>query len=143
MAAARAGEGGFGYDPVFVPDGETRTMAELTRRGEGRDLPSRPRRARARGVAAGMSGRPARVTSARAPRRSRSSRTPCLIALKLVAGVVTGSVAILTEAIHSGIDLIASCIAYFSVRQAEEPADAGTATATRSSRTSPRRPRAC
>ena len=33
--------------------------------------------------------------------------------------------AILTEAIHSGIDLIASCIAYFSVRQAEEPADAG------------------
>ena len=40
----------------------------------------------------------------------------CLIALKVVAGVVTGSVAILTEAIHSGIDLIASCIAYFSVR---------------------------
>ena len=47
-----------------------------------------------------------------------------LIALKLVAGAVTGSVAILTEAIHSAIDLIASCIAYFSVRQAEEPADA-------------------
>ena len=48
-----------------------------------------------------------------------------LIALKLFAGAVTGSVAILTEAIHSGIDLIASFIAYFSVRQAEEPADAG------------------
>ncbi len=48
-----------------------------------------------------------------------------LIALKLVAGAVTGSVAILTEAIHSAIDLIASCIAFFSVRQAEEPADAG------------------
>jgi cation diffusion facilitator family transporter len=48
-----------------------------------------------------------------------------LIVLKLVAGAVTGSVAILTEAIHSAIDLIASCIAYFSVRQAEEPADAG------------------
>ena len=47
-----------------------------------------------------------------------------LIVLKLVAGAVTGSVAILTEAIHSGIDLIASIIAYFSVRQAEEPADA-------------------
>ena len=26
----RRGEGGFGYDPVFVPAGETRTMAELT-----------------------------------------------------------------------------------------------------------------
>jgi cation diffusion facilitator family transporter len=47
-----------------------------------------------------------------------------LILLKLVAGAVTGSVAIITEAIHSGVDLAASLIAYFSVRQAEEPADA-------------------
>jgi cation diffusion facilitator family transporter len=47
-----------------------------------------------------------------------------LIALKIVAGVLTGSVAILTEAMHSGIDLLASFIAYFSVRRAEEPADA-------------------
>jgi cation diffusion facilitator family transporter len=47
-----------------------------------------------------------------------------LILLKLVAGAVTGSVAILTEAIHSAIDLIASIVAYFSVRQAETPADA-------------------
>lgn len=46
-----------------------------------------------------------------------------LIVLKLVAGVVTGSVAIITEAVHSGIDLIASVIAYFSVRKAGEPAD--------------------
>src|SRR3954451_5251975 len=47
-----------------------------------------------------------------------------LIALKIVAGVLTGSVAILTEAMHSAIDLLASCIAWFSVRRAEEPADA-------------------
>ena len=33
--------------------------------------------------------------------------------------------AILTEALHSGIDLLASLIAFFSVRRAEEPADAG------------------
>src|SRR5260221_11217025 len=46
-----------------------------------------------------------------------------LIALKLVAGIVTGSVAILTEAAHSSIDLLASLIAYFSVRKAGEPAD--------------------
>jgi cation diffusion facilitator family transporter len=64
------------------------------------------------------------------PGRSRAAlvsivSNSALIALKLVAGAVTGSVAIVTEAIHSGIDLIASCIAYFSVRQAEEPADAG------------------
>ena len=47
-----------------------------------------------------------------------------LIVLKLIAGVITGSVAIVTEAIHSAVDLVASFIAYFSVRQAEEPADA-------------------
>ena len=47
-----------------------------------------------------------------------------LIILKLVAGAITGSVAIITEAIHSAVDLVASFIAFFSVRQAEEPADA-------------------
>ena len=46
-----------------------------------------------------------------------------LIALKLVAGAITGSVAIITEAVHSGVDLIASVIAYVSVRKAGEPAD--------------------
>ncbi len=46
-----------------------------------------------------------------------------LIALKLAAGAITGSIAIITEAIHSSIDLIASCVAYFSVRKADEPAD--------------------
>jgi XTP/dITP diphosphohydrolase len=30
MAAEGAGTRGFGYDPVFVPDGERRTMAELS-----------------------------------------------------------------------------------------------------------------
>jgi cation diffusion facilitator family transporter len=47
-----------------------------------------------------------------------------LILLKVVAGAVTGSVAIITEAIHSAIDLLASIVAFFSVRQAETPADA-------------------
>jgi XTP/dITP diphosphohydrolase len=30
VAGTPAGSGGFGYDPLFVPDGETRTMAELS-----------------------------------------------------------------------------------------------------------------
>lgn len=47
-----------------------------------------------------------------------------LIALKIVAGIVTGSVAIITEAAHSSIDLLASLIAFFSLRKAAEPADA-------------------
>jgi cation diffusion facilitator family transporter len=46
-----------------------------------------------------------------------------LIVLKLVAGAITGSIAIITEAVHSAIDLIASVIAFFSVRAADEPAD--------------------
>ena len=46
-----------------------------------------------------------------------------LILLKAIAGAVTGSVALLTEALHSSIDLIASIVAYFSIRKADEPAD--------------------
>jgi cation diffusion facilitator family transporter len=46
-----------------------------------------------------------------------------LILLKVVAGTLTGSVAILTEAVHSSIDLIASMVALLSVRKADEPAD--------------------
>jgi cation diffusion facilitator family transporter len=46
-----------------------------------------------------------------------------LIAIKLAAGAITGSIAILTEAIHSLIDLVASVIAFISVRKADEPAD--------------------
>jgi cation diffusion facilitator family transporter len=46
-----------------------------------------------------------------------------LIVLKVVAGIATGSIAILTEAAHSAIDLVASVVAYFSVRKADEPAD--------------------
>jgi cation diffusion facilitator family transporter len=47
-----------------------------------------------------------------------------LILLKVVAGSITGSVALLTEAMHSAIDLIASIVAFISVRKADEPADA-------------------
>jgi cation diffusion facilitator family transporter len=46
-----------------------------------------------------------------------------LIALKLAAAAITGSVAILSEALHSMIDLIASVIAFVAVRRADEPAD--------------------
>ena len=46
-----------------------------------------------------------------------------LIALKLAAGAITGSIALITEAIHSLIDLVASVIAYISVRAADVPAD--------------------
>jgi cation diffusion facilitator family transporter len=47
-----------------------------------------------------------------------------LIALKVTAGAITGSIAIITEAVHSSIDLLASIVAYLSLRKAAEPADA-------------------
>lgn len=47
-----------------------------------------------------------------------------LIALKIAAGAITGSIAILTEALHSMIDLMASVIALIAVRRSDEPADA-------------------
>jgi cation diffusion facilitator family transporter len=47
-----------------------------------------------------------------------------LIALKLAAAAITGSIAIITEAAHSSIDLMASVIAFYSVRKADQPADA-------------------
>ena len=46
-----------------------------------------------------------------------------LIVLKLAAAAITGSVAILTEAMHSSVDLIASIVAFVSVRTADKPAD--------------------
>jgi cation diffusion facilitator family transporter len=46
-----------------------------------------------------------------------------LIVIKLLAGIFSGSVSILSEAIHSGMDLIASVIAYFSVKISDTPPD--------------------
>jgi len=44
--------------------------------------------------------------------------------LKIVVGVTTGSLGILSEAAHSGLDLIAAIVTLFSVRVADKPADA-------------------
>jgi cation diffusion facilitator family transporter len=62
------------------------------------------------------------------PRKTRAAAisiasNATLIVLKLAAGAITGSIAVITEAIHSGIDLMASMVAYFSVRKADEPPD--------------------
>ncbi len=44
--------------------------------------------------------------------------------LKIVVGVTTGSLGILSEAAHSGLDLVAAAITLFSVRVSDKPADA-------------------
>ncbi len=47
-----------------------------------------------------------------------------ITALKIVVGATTRSLGILSEAAHSGLDLIAAAITYFSVRVSDKPADA-------------------
>jgi cation diffusion facilitator family transporter len=64
-----------------------------------------------------------RPVKARAAALSVASNST-LIVVKVMAGSLTGSVAILSEAMHSSIDLIASIVAFVSVRKADEPADA-------------------
>lgn len=44
--------------------------------------------------------------------------------LKIVVGITTGSLGILSEAAHSGLDLVAAIITLFSVRVSDKPADA-------------------
>jgi cation diffusion facilitator family transporter len=47
-----------------------------------------------------------------------------LVLMKFVVGFAIGSVSIISEAIHSSMDLIAAIIAFFSVRKSAEPPDA-------------------
>ncbi|MDP4238503.1 MAG: cation diffusion facilitator family transporter [Bacteroidota bacterium] len=42
---------------------------------------------------------------------------------KLLIGLLTGSLGILSEALHSGLDMVAALITYFSVRVSDKPAD--------------------
>ncbi|MDD1719698.1 MAG: cation diffusion facilitator family transporter [Methanoregulaceae archaeon] len=46
-----------------------------------------------------------------------------LVIMKLAVGGMIGSVSIISEAIHSGLDLVAALIAYISVRKSGEPPD--------------------
>jgi len=46
-----------------------------------------------------------------------------LVTLKVILAVVTGSLGILSEALHSILDLVAAVITYLSVRVADKPAD--------------------
>jgi len=47
-----------------------------------------------------------------------------LVLMKFIIGFAIGSVSIISEAIHSSMDLIAAVIAFFSVRKSAEPPDA-------------------
>ena len=46
-----------------------------------------------------------------------------LIILKLTVGIISGSVSVISEAIHSSMDLLAAVIAFFAVRVSDNPPD--------------------
>jgi cation diffusion facilitator family transporter len=48
-----------------------------------------------------------------------------LTALKLAAGALSGSLALLSEGAHNALDIAASALTYFAVRVADKPADEG------------------
>ena len=76
-----------------------------------------------------MPGSPAQYSSEsmRAEKRAVAGNSVlaavAITALKIVVGVTTGSLGILSEAAHSGLDLIAAIITFFSVRVSDKPAD--------------------
>lgn len=77
-----------------------------------------------------MAGSPAVYSSEsmRAEKRSVAGNSvlaaAVITALKIIVGVTTGSLGILSEAAHSGLDLIAAIVTFLSVRVSDKPADA-------------------
>ena len=61
-------------------------------------------------------------TKSKAAAISITSNT-LLISMKLVAGLITGSVSLIAEAIHSTMDLAAAVIAFICVRISDKPVD--------------------
>jgi cation diffusion facilitator family transporter len=47
----------------------------------------------------------------------------CMTTLKLAAGLISGSLGVLSDAAHSGLDLAGAGITFFSVRVSDKPAD--------------------
>src|SRR6266852_3143079 len=77
-----------------------------------------------------MSGLPAVYSSEsmRAEKRAVAGNSVlaaiAITTLKIVVGVTTGSLGILSEALHSALDLVAAIITLMSVRVSDKPADA-------------------
>ncbi|MCW3015652.1 MAG: cation-efflux pump [Solirubrobacterales bacterium] len=66
------------------------------------------------------------ATAARAQVRTASFSVVAacfLVAVKLIAGIISGSLGLLAEAAHSGTDLVAALLTLFALRVAMRPAD--------------------
>ena len=76
---------------------------------------------------ANPAGKTSAATGARAEKRDAAflsvTAAAAITSLKLVAGFMTGSLGMLSDAAHSGIDLFGAALTLFSVRVADKPAD--------------------
>src|SRR5579862_6579312 len=103
--------------------------AQTTERESGARRMSEPADASASTQSAASPAQGAEL-SARASREKRMAALGSvasalvLVTLKVILAVFTGSLGILSEALHSILDLVAAVITYLSVRVADKPADA-------------------
>jgi cation diffusion facilitator family transporter len=77
-------------------------------------------------VSTAQAGTAAQQADARARQRTAALSVAAailLVAVKLVTGLATGSLAFLAEAVHSGTDLVAALLTFFAVRVALRPPD--------------------
>jgi cation diffusion facilitator family transporter len=77
-------------------------------------------------VSVSRAGAGAQGAEARARQRTATlsvAAAVLLVAVKLATGLVTGSLAFLAEAVHSGTDLVAALLTFFAVRVALRPPD--------------------
>ncbi|HUB01631.1 MAG TPA: cation-efflux pump [Terriglobales bacterium] len=87
-------------------------------------------RAESKAIMAGMRERQEAVTSEHMRLEKRAVALNSVFAalvittLKIVVGLATRSLGVLSEAAHSGLDLIAALVTFFSVRVSDKPADA-------------------
>src|SRR5664279_108398 len=74
----------------------------------------------------------ATVTQTNAEQMSKEKRTVALASvaaatgmtiLKIITGILTGSLGMLSDAAHSGLDLLGAALTFFSVRVSDRPAD--------------------
>jgi cation diffusion facilitator family transporter len=90
------------------------------------DSPMRPATPQLDAALPGSSQPLSRTAGSQAKRKAASLSVlaaALITLLKLVTGLATGSLGMLSESAHSGIDLIAAAITLFSVRAADRPAD--------------------
>ena len=123
IAPALRGSGGFGYDPLFLPEGETRSMAEMT----AAEKAAISHRGRAAAVLRARSS-PVNDDAPPACRRARDGpRARVLIAAKVALALITGSVSALAEATHAAAELLRTIVPAFAARDEGRPGDAPSA----------------